>query len=395
MFAHTVAMMGIAGVLVAGSTVDAGYYSTIDAPEESRFYSIDYEAFKAKLDQLKSIADPPSGKYLPLQERYLLFERLARDAPGRGGAPNLDTLKEQLNFSTVLIRRGRAADAVRFLESVYEDNKDNFLVLSHYATAHFLSKELRFERQSARLMAKTLEKWPKAWADVSEEQKNFVRSFGWLDDHDFDRYRQSEVYFERLIVNRLKEKELLAKKEPVPPTVDPIFLDAKNQPIRFLNEKGEFEAGAIAKADKEQMPHQKSVQHVEQLLIWMPKDKRLLWLLGEVLNASVMEYQDAPRKNQAIAGAHAIFSSLTDPLGEPIDMGMEEIKSRRRVIEQYRKANDPGMGGIPGFPDEEKKESPWWRIGVGFLAGAALGMFALWQIQEMRRRRQVRAAAKT
>ena len=42
----------------------------------------------------------------------------------------------------------------------------------------------------------------------------------------------------------------------------------------------------------------------------------------------------------------------------------------------------------PGTPFD------WWRtLGVGFFTGLVVGMFAVWQLQEMRRRRQARAAA--
>src|SRR5260370_31808753 len=100
------------------------------------------------------------------------------------------------------------------------------------------------------------------------------------------------------MVNRLKEKNLQEKKQPVAETVDPIFLDAKGEPIRFLNEKGEYEAGRIAAPDKDQMPRD-SVEAVEQLLIWMPNDERLLWLLAATFQAGAVEPHNT--KGESIA----------------------------------------------------------------------------------------------
>jgi hypothetical protein len=305
----------------------------------------------------------------------------------------LETLEQKLNYSAVLIRRGRAFEAARFLGKVQDENPESFLVLSQYATAYFLSGDRDSERESARVLKKSLEKWPRSWNDLKEDEKKFLKSFGWH-EFDFDRYRRYEVLFERLMVNRLKEKKLQEKKQPVAETVDPIFLDAKGEPIRFLNEKGEYEAGRIAAPDKELLPRD-CVEAVEQLLIWMPNDERLLWLLAETFNASAMEHQTKKGKSMAVLNAHKIFQRLLPFFGPPINYGGKEIKERKAVLQVYLDANPVDAIPPPLEDPNDVKMSrlQWWRtLAVVFALGLAIGMFALWQTQEMRRRRQARAA---
>jgi len=69
-------------------------------------------------------------------------------------------------------------------------------------------------------------------------------------------------------------------------------------------------------------------KRLEQLFIWMPEDNRLLWLLGEVFNASAMEHQDVKRKNDAMFSAHAVFSRLNE-FQAPRPMASRKRKSAR------------------------------------------------------------------
>ena len=366
--------------------VSAGYYSSIDAREEMR-YSPDFEIFGKVMDVLGTIPVPKPASNPPIRQRYVFIESLAGD-----GTLKLETLEQKLNYSAVLIRRGRAFEAARFLGKVQIENPESFLVLSQYATAYFLSGDRDSERESARVLKKSLEKWPRSWNDLKEDEKKFLKSFGWH-EFDFDRYRRYEVLFERLMVNRLKEKRLQEKKQPVVETVDPIFLDAKGEPIRFLSEKGEYEPGRIAAPDKEQLPRD-SIEAVQQLLIWMPSDERLLWLLAETFNASAMDHQTKKGKSMAVLNANKVFLRLLR-FETPTKYGLKEITKRQAVLQAYVDANP--VDTIPPpleDPNDVKMTSQqWWRtLAVVFALGVAIGIFALWQTQEMRRRRQARAA---
>lgn len=378
--------------------VSAGYYTTIDTPQETR-WSRDYKGvFSAVLINLGSIAGNESKVDSPIRHRYVLMDTLARE-----GSPNLKTLEQKLNFSAVLIRRGKAYEATALLGPLtrHKATEDNFLVWSHFATAQFLSKNEDFRRQAADNLKQALELWPTRWEDVADEQKQFLLSMG-IEETAFDRFRRYETYLERLMRHRLREETRRKKGLPVVETLDPIFRDEESKeknPVRFLNEDGKFEAGHIAKAEKEKLPLD-AVEAVEQLLIWMPTDQRLLWLLGEVFNACAMEYKDDDERNDMVRSALLIFQKMDDPLSRPV-YGFEEIRSHREALQKVvsslpppRLLNPRQLGLDKADPDPTLTGMDWWRtLGVGFLTGLAIGMFAVWQWQEVRRRRQARATA--
>ncbi|MBI1831979.1 MAG: hypothetical protein HYR84_11070 [Planctomycetes bacterium] len=364
----------------------AGYYSTFDAPLDTRYHDLDFAlVFGPTMDTLATIEGSRSKTIPPpIRRRYLLMEALAQK-----GNLQLDTLEQKLNFSTVLIRRGRREEAEELLKPLLDEYPQHFILLSHYASACFLSGNEDFRRRAGYYMKKAIEAWPERWTDLPKaEQDLLVVTYGW-EQTAFERNRRYEVFFKRFVDFRLNEEKKKARKEATPEVLDPIFTDAKEKPITFLNEQGEFEVGRIATADKERMPND-AVEAVEQLLIWIPGEPRLMWLLAETFNASAMEHKgekDDSRKNRKIRSAHAIFERLTDPLNLA-KYGRVEIKAHAEKIAAYvEKLPDENVTTVP---PEITTESPWWRIGIGFLVGIAVGMFALWQIQEIRRRRQGR-----
>lgn len=359
----------------------AGFYSTIDNRQHEMLYSPDYRVFKLVMDDLFSISMANPERNPPIRRRYMLVEALAPS-----DLPTLNTLEQKLNYSAALIRRGKAMEATRFLSGVYDEDRKNFVVLSHYASALFLSKEPDRKAQAPLFMKKALSNWPKTWADATEEQKKMLSALAW-DEFDFERFRRCEEAFERLIVNRLREKKLLDQKKPIEETVDPVFVDGKGQPLRLVNDKGDFAAGEVSLSAKGELPRD-AVEVVEQLLMWMPGDPRLLWLLGEVFNATAMSESDKGRKDQRMTSAFQIYLQLTE-LKTGAEFGKKEIKAQYDVLDAYMASiKDPNL--VPSDP--EVPPSPWWRIGGGFLTGIAVGMFALWQLQEVRRRMQTRAA---
>jgi hypothetical protein len=369
----------------------AGYYSSIDAPEETR-YSRDFAGvfYPEVLTKLRSIRVGKVEVEFPMRRRYIVFEALAND-----GKVKLDTLEAQLDYSTVLIRRGKADEAVQLLRPLVDGGEyaSHFLVLSHYATALFLASNNDFKKNAGFYMKKALAKWPEKWADVKDEQKTLLKKFGW-EETAFERYRRYETHFKLLIDHRLDEDKRRAKKLDVPDSLDPILLDEKNKPLTFLVEK-KFQAGQIPTAEFKALPRD-AVEMVEQFLIWMPDDDRLVWLLGEVFNASAMEHQDPKRKNEAILNSLAVFEKLTN-LQQPTTYGLKEAKARYEVLEKARAEMPPEPEPkIPVEPEVTLTNIEWVRRQViVFAVGAALGIFALWQVQEVRRRRQGRAAAHT
>ncbi|MBM3994913.1 MAG: hypothetical protein FJ303_12280 [Planctomycetes bacterium] len=363
--------------------VFAGYYSTFDSPYDTKMDAFDFiGGFADTMDTLQTIPDAKPKSNPPIRRRYVLMESLA----SKGGL-NLETLEQKLNYSTVLIRRGRREEAEALLKPLLDEYPTNFILLSHYASACYLMGNDDFRRKAKFYMKKALNNWPERWSDLKKEtQDHLLATYGW-EETAYERNRRYEVYFKRLVDHRLEEEGVRAAKKERPDMLDPIFSDSGEKPITFLNEKGEFEVGRIAASDKERMPGD-AVEAVQQLLIWMPGEPRLLWLLAETYNASAMEHakeRDVKLKNRKIRSAHAIFERLTDPLKQA-KYGRFEIKAHAEKIAAYvEKMSDENVIVPPPEP-----ESPWWRIGIGFFVGIAIGMFALWQIQELRRRRQAK-----
>jgi hypothetical protein len=376
-------------VAIAASTaaapLQAGIYSSIDNRMAESRYSPDYDVFGAILGDLATISATKPASNPPIRQRYLLIEAL-----GQGTRPNLDSLGQKINYSAVLLRRGRAHGALQFLQSV---SPRNFVVESHDAMAHFLTETPDLEEKSLIYMKRALEKWPKSWSDLNEDQQNSLKSLGW-DFADFDRYRKCEVYLQRLMIHRLDEKKKRQKKLKVDDMLDPIFLNAKNEPIRFRNEKGEYDVGKIAAADKEQL-YPDFVDDVQQLLLWMPSDKRLLWLLAEAYNASAMFKQNPKDKLLAIHSANKVFKQLRN-FEFPAEYGRQDIADHHQMIEAYVAANPLDVFVLPPDvedPNDVKMTSTQWyrTLAIAIAIGVAVGMLALWQVQEWRRRRQGRA----
>ncbi len=386
----TVRIVRIVLMLLVGvglsPTTHAGVYSTIDNEVETQRMSHDYEkVFQSVLVDLRTIGLPAPKRETAIWKRYVLMETL-----GRKGAADLRTLEQTLNYSAVLIRRDKGAEAVQLLLPLKSEHRKNFVVLSQYALACFLSKSDDFRSRSSEAMEEAISVWPVAMNDLDEEQKKFLNAVGWHET-DFHRNREYDAYLLRLMKHRVREEARLKKKLKTEEVLDPIFLDDKKQPVRFTAEAGEFAVGRI---EFQKLPDN-SVEIVEQLLIWMPHDQRLLWLLGEVLNARAMKFPKREQKDPLIRSSYAVFAELNNPLSLA-SYGRPQIKKNFEVLGEYVKTIPTERLDIrlPGeTPPTALSTEQWQRmVIVGFITGFAVGMFALWQFQELRRRRQARHA---
>lgn len=383
MFARLMVAL-IVGLLCVNST-DAGIYTTFDTPDETRRLSRDFlKVFHGVIGDLRTISDKKPDREGPIRKRYILIE-----AMGNKAAADLKSAEDLLNYSAVLIRRGKADEAIGFLNEVKEAHPDNFLLYSHLATAHFLGSA-DFRRSAPDVMEEALSKWPERWSEVDKEQKAFLEKQGWAEPI-YDLNRKHETYLHRLMKLRARE---LAKKQTTM-ALDALFVDKDNKPVKFVNENGKFEVGRIADAEKAKLPST-AIEIVEQLLLWAPNDLRLYWLLGELLNTQAMERKDAMEKHQDISGAHQIFKEMVLALRNDAP---DEMLDHYESINAYLAKNPaPVPKGVEDFlKDKEDTDTSvlsnrlWWRtLSVGFVTGLAVGFFALWQVQEFRRRRQAR-----
>jgi len=305
----------------------AGYYTSMDHEEDTRWNRDFINVFEPIVVNLANIADPKANSRI--RSRYVLAEALGKD-----GNVKLTTVADKLNYSAVLIRRGKAYEATHILQPLSREEPKHFLVWAHLATASFLSHDANFKENSLIYMDDALNLWPKEKMEqLDPAMQQFLKSSQLKDDYNLEKYRKIEEYFKRLMRHRIKEERLAKQKKPLPDSVDPIFLDedSKEDPkpaVKFLNEQGEFEVGRIAKAEKAKLPRD-AVEIVEQLLIWMPADQRLLWLLGETFNACAADESHGDDRNRMLRSASRIFFKMDDPLNRP-QYGAQAIKERRQ-----------------------------------------------------------------
>lgn len=87
---------------------------------------------------------------------------------------------------------------------------------------------------------------------------------------------------------RLKEANITPRPKLEDEDVYPLFPPPERgkvqQPVRFVNEAGEYEPGKLAAKEKAKLPPD-AIAIVQQLLLWFPRDTRLFWLLGELYAA--------------------------------------------------------------------------------------------------------------
>ncbi len=378
-------MRGFAAFLclfLLASTAAAGLYNTSEPDVEKRtdpgvdprdWFQL---VFRDTLAQLRSIGlrEVPVDK--PLRKRYVLAAELA----ARANTAKL-TVEDKLNLSDVLVRRRKHYDAINLLLPLARQQPKHFLVQCNLATAYQLAGQ---ESQAADVLAQAISVWPNEMRKVDEPFRKYLESIGWHDGA-FALYRQAETFQLKLL--RLRARENLAKKKAGGfETVDALFDDGKDppNPIRFIGASGNYEAGAIAREEKAKLP-KNAIDIVQQLLIWLPDDLRLYWLLGELYNAQ------GGAKN--VAAALSIFNELAGFGG--LDVRAKELAEHRHVLQAYQeKASEPtsSLDLNKRLDDDEKKRQDqpvridWQTLGVGFGIGLVVAIFGAWQIREIRRR---------
>lgn len=365
----------------------SGIYNTADDPKETRL-SQDFRVFVGVLGDLRSLtAQKTPERESILRKRYLFMEALGKSNP------ELPTLEDKLNYSAVLMRRGRADEAIELLVPLSRQEPDNLIVQSHFATAHFLSTNEGFKASAAGLMFECLRVWPDSWDKLPASQKRYLSRMGW--EGAYDQNRKYEVYLHKLM-------KIRKNAAPGEIAIDPLFTDKDGKPVRY----DLFEVGKLPATEKKKLPGD-AIEIVEQLLVWLPNDLRLYWQLGEIFNASAIDKKAETARYDSIEAGHLvlreIYNGLTDPINGVREKDIpKELRDHHEKLAKYIKdtprPNPELEENLKPFtkPDDgddkpatvDQSWRPWI---VAFLTGLAVGLFTLWQFQEMRRRRQARA----
>jgi tetratricopeptide (TPR) repeat protein len=166
----------------------------------------------------------------------------------------------RINLGAYYVRLGNYRKAIQVLEAKAQESRD-FMLRANLATAYELAG---VPERALRYQELALSSWPAMYAGWDGMQLNF--------------YRKAEQYHLTLLQSR--HEEALR-----PPSRGGLRLDPLFPRVRFVGPSGEYEVGTIAPAQWAEVPAD-AISVVMQLLLWMPFDDRLHWLLGELLNAS-------------------------------------------------------------------------------------------------------------
>ena len=257
---------------------------------------------------------------------------------------------------------------------------------------------------------------------VVQEQREWFAKNGW-NEASLQRFHRAEGYFLKLLLSRRQPT-----KHPLGDDVDALFGEP-GKPLRFVGESGKYEAGKLAAAEAAKLPKD-SLEIVEQLVLWLPQDMRLNWLLGELFNSE----GDVEAALEIFKGIgitekyhHEVWGLFNyrpknvkalDTLGKVGSKGKEgyppvllkHIEVLKAYQEKQQKNLEAGLGPekagnqktAPVTPRPNStgdiKEEPLIdlrTLGVGFGFGLLVAFFGYWQYREIRRRRLPAAQARS
>jgi hypothetical protein len=288
-----------------------------------------------------------------------------------------DDVTDRVSLSAYAIRLGRPEEAVQLLEGLARGaGRSNFMVAANLGTAYLLMGDLQRADDYAQ-QARSV--WPSEWPGLSKEQLTW--------------YKEAEAAQLKLI--RVRRRALLAagKAEPAkkaenlfgvnfgdeealpllgastvglmpaPLAQGPLLAAATVVPGRIVT----YEAGSMAAAEKEKLPAN-AFAITEQLLLWLPGDGALYWLLGELLNAQ-----------GDIDNAQTVLDQCANSRGM---YALQLIRHRQVLAEAIAQRNQARSTPSPSWvPDKDK------LILVGGGIGVVVVFLAYLQVREARRRK--------
>ena len=258
-------------------------------PSQWRGYLLDQRA-------LRNIAVKPmpgqdaSPVRLQYEKAADKFQKL-HDQDGKLGAD------EWADLGALYVRLGEPVKAVAVLRDAQRIYPNHFAIAANLGTAWQLAGELP---QAALALQHAVQLAPGKLA-------------------------QAEEYHLKLVRLRLKQGAKATE-------LDDLF------GIRYVGEKGDYEPGKLAEAERKKLPA-KAVAITQQLGLWLPADGRLLWQLGE------------------LAAAHGDVGSAAAMLdGCVVQFGMTSTELRRRRQLQ-REAADALTKADPATKTEHAKHA--------------------------------------
>ena len=258
-----VAFVGLVGLLVA-----VPGRASLYQPDDPMPFAITpagvaeplpFEEFKRRLIIAMNQVNP-----LPLTEgqKNTDRDRLVTHIADRKNVPK-PSVPDTLALAADLLRVGQPDEALNLLKPRDNPKRPDYFVCTTLAHIHAARQEWRTARDKLSSVTEFDDaEMPAVVKGLTPPQRDWVGKL----DRDY-----VLAYF------KVQTQEADAKPRPAPEDEDvyPLFpVAVRNKPhapVRFVNDRGEYEPGAIAV--------------VQQLVLWFPLDARMYWLLAELYAA--------------------------------------------------------------------------------------------------------------
>ncbi|MBM4069488.1 MAG: hypothetical protein FJ271_11140 [Planctomycetes bacterium] len=374
MSSRLLATGAVLAFVMGNAPLRAGIYNPAEPGEDAR--NPNFVEFEKSLFLLKTIGASKIERDNPLRMRYVLMADTAPRA-----FPSNWSMGQRLSIEAYLIRRRRFAEAIELITPQMLRERGNFLQTSNLAMAYFL--DAQEPQRAIDYLRQAIDNWP-ASIDAAGELKPILHEMNWT-DLALKFHKDAEKTLLKLF--RLRFLEMRRKEKNLPEAPDDLFN------VRFVGDSGKFEPAKLAAAERAKLPAN-ALAVVQQLLIWMPDDARLFWLLGELYNARAEPGRLTPRSRKEaieikqqedadLAACLRIFNELAGfngPLRVPALV--ERLQAMRAVaVPASSGVEDPSSDAPPRTVD-------WRALAIGFGTGVLGTLFGYWQFRELRRRRQ-------
>jgi tetratricopeptide (TPR) repeat protein len=343
--------------LLAPQAAAAGLYNLAEPLPlsqivDGRFQPLSPRQFQDLYATLLQAGMEKVGDKVPKSRAHYLEKRDQLEARLRAGTI---TIAERIDLSAYLIRLRQAEQAVEVLTPAGAQERRNFMVFANLATAH--EQAGRLDRALSYLeLLKDI--WPSEWPGFTKEQ------LAW--------FREAEKYHLRLV--RLRYREA-ARGQRAAAEPDDLFAG-----VRFVGDSGKYEAGKLAAAERAKLPPD-ALALVQQLVLWLPDDTRLYWLLGELYNATG-DVETAARIFE-----ECVWSRRYDAA---------DLRAHRQVVQEARPKAESVFAALPEPAAAPPADAPSWLpdarhlLVVGGVAGLLILLLVYLQVREFRRRRRAR-----
>ncbi len=308
-----------------------------------------FNEFKRRLAVLTNAMVEPKFGEKDNADRLRFLDR----ARAHENTPKLSS-SEAAAVAVDLLRAGQSDQALNLLGPRTSDRRPDYFVFTTLGHIHAArgewSEALRYHQEGLLDTA-----MPKELKGLSPTQRDWWQNLDQEYVAHFYRIRNHEAEKRRGLnptdLDHANEQEdVLA--------LFPLSQDDKTQtPLRFVNEKGEYEPGVLADAEKAKLPPD-ALAIAQQLVLWYPTETRLYWLLAEIYAAL-----------GDLDSAIAIFDELA----------WSRQYGNRKVLMDHRSAIRAAIDARPKPVEPEIEDAPisMKTVMIYFGVVGAIGVIAL------------------